>query len=191
MNILILLSRTLVHRRATLRYPQRLAPTGEFRGMVLINPAKCLACGICDYVCISAAITVTSGDLDCVWQHDPGKCTFCGRCVENCPGLALRHEGDKAPLYEHGGELRAREVIPYPACPRCGKPARPFDERLLARAFGEVNDELRRRVHLCAHCRQREAQAAFKKGLSGERAAPAVDTAAGAMMDGQEGDGDG
>lgn len=167
MNIFTLVSRNFRRRPQTFRFPDRPHPAGEFRGLVRIDPDKCLTCGICDYVCVSGAITVVSRENDCAWSYDPGRCTFCGRCVDHCPGEALSHEEDRAPVYESQGALSQTTIVEYPACVECGRPALPFSERLLAIAHEEISDELRHRTRLCDRCRRRRSQAALRKGIDG------------------------
>jgi formate hydrogenlyase subunit 6/NADH:ubiquinone oxidoreductase subunit I len=146
----------------TLRYPDRPQPADRFRGLVTIDASKCLTCGICDYVCVSGAITVTRHTLDCDWRYDPGRCTFCGRCVDHCPGEALGHDPERAPAYAVHGALDTAARVSYPPCPVCGRPSLPFDERLLARAHEQVTDELRERARLCDRCRIRRSQTALR-----------------------------
>jgi formate hydrogenlyase subunit 6/NADH:ubiquinone oxidoreductase subunit I len=174
-NIFSVVSRNFRRRAVTLRFPDRPAPEGEFRGSVGIDTAKCLTCGICDYVCVSGAISVEAGESGMDWRYEPGRCTFCGRCVDHCPGDALAQEGDVVPPYARSGELSKHVKVDYPACPDCGRPARPFSERLLAKAYGEASDELRRRAQLCQRCRLREAQRVLLKGpgVAAEQAAAA------------------
>jgi len=50
-----------------------------------VNPAKCIACGICEKVCPTGAISIAAGNA-CI---DLTKCTGCGRCVSQCPQAAL------------------------------------------------------------------------------------------------------
>jgi ferredoxin len=50
-----------------------------------VDPARCIACGICEKVCPSAAISIAAG-IACI---DLTKCTGCGRCVSQCPQGAL------------------------------------------------------------------------------------------------------
>jgi ech hydrogenase subunit F len=174
-NIFTVVSRNFRRQAVTLRFPDRPAPDGELRGSVGIDTAKCLTCGICDYVCVSGAIGVEAGESGMDWHYEPGRCTFCGRCVDHCPGDALAQEGDVVPPYARSGELSKHVKVDYPACPDCGRPARPLNERLLAKAYGETSDELRRRALLCQRCRLREAQRVLLKGhgVAAERAVAA------------------
>ena len=168
MNVLTLISRSLRRGPLTLRFPDRAVPAPDFRGLVRIDTGKCIACGICDYVCVSGAITVTDHATHCDWKYDPGLCTFCGRCVGHCPGEALSQEGDRAPVYVRSGALDQMARIDYPPCPQCGLPARPYNERLLAVAHEQISREFRERVRLCERCRQRRAQTLLKKGYGGD-----------------------
>ena len=165
MNIVTVISRNLRRRPLTLRLPARHVPAAGFRGLVRNDAAKCLGCGTCDYVCVSGAIMVADHGEGCDWEYDPGRCTFCGRCVDCCPGDSLRQDEDRAPVYATAGALRDLVRVTYPACPRCGRPARPLGEVLRARAFDELSDELARRVLLCERCRLRHAQTVLKAGV--------------------------
>ena len=40
------------------------------------------------------------------WAYDPGKCTFCGRCIDRCRLNTLSMESKLPPLYQEQGELR-------------------------------------------------------------------------------------
>ncbi len=42
---------------ATVRLPEHVPAPARFRGRVAIDPARCVACGTCAYVCVSDAIT--------------------------------------------------------------------------------------------------------------------------------------
>jgi len=162
MNILDIITGNAARGPQTLRFPGREAPASGYRGPVVMDPAKCIACGICDYVCVSRAITVKPGESSCEWTYDPGRCTFCGRCADHCPVDAITQEGDRGPSYVRPCEQRVARTVLYPECPECGGPAMPYDEGVLGQAFGDLSAELRERVHLCERCRQRATTSALK-----------------------------
>lgn len=165
MNIFNLITGNAIQSPQSLRFPERHTPTPFYRGRVVMDPAKCLACGICDYVCVSAAIEVTPGEGQCEWTYDPARCTYCGRCVDHCPGAALTQADDRGPSYGRPGELAEKVIVIYPSCPECGKPAIPFNDAVLGVAFKDVTAQLRERVHLCDRCRRKATVTALKKGF--------------------------
>jgi formate hydrogenlyase subunit 6 len=153
MNIFQTIVKNLRTGPVTLRFPQRVAPAKEYRGLVQITPERCVGCATCAYVCSSAAISVEGFSTSYQWRYDPGKCTFCGRCVEVCPTRALVMEEDRPPVYKESGELSVIYSLPYPLCPVCGQIAKPVNEAVLALAFDEVSEEIRTWSRLCARCR--------------------------------------
>lgn len=165
MNIFNVLAGNVRQGPQTLRFPERPVPKAKFRGAVTMDPDKCLACGICAYVCVSRAISLNQAEDRFEWTYDPAACTYCGRCVDHCPGAALAQAADRGPSYGRPGELAETVTVIYPACPGCGKPAMPFNEALLGAAFKDVTAELRQRVHLCERCRHKATVSALKKGF--------------------------
>jgi formate hydrogenlyase subunit 6/NADH:ubiquinone oxidoreductase subunit I len=145
----------------TLRFPGRVPPPPALRGLVHLDPARCVGCATCAYVCASGAIHLTEEQAHYVWAYDPGRCTFCGRCVDVCPGGALAMESERPPIYTQAGALRQVHRQAYPRCPECGQPARPVNDIVLARAFDEITDEVRGWSRLCQRCRQRRYQPAL------------------------------
>jgi hydrogenase-4 component H len=168
MNILSLIAANLRRGPATVRFPAEVAPPRDYRGPVQIETGRCVACGVCAYVCPSAAISVADRTDHCDWSYDPGRCTFCGRCADLCLGHALSMEERPAPAYATPGALAQTHTVPYPACPECGNPARPISRELLARALPEVSGELLSRSRLCERCRLRKSQRALLSGMVGE-----------------------
>lgn len=86
----------------TVLYPeesQRLSPA--FRGMpVLVEMAngdpRCVACGLCEWVCPVDCITIYPAETDDgierypeVFDIDLSRCMFCGLCEEACPEEAI------------------------------------------------------------------------------------------------------
>jgi formate hydrogenlyase subunit 6/NADH:ubiquinone oxidoreductase subunit I len=144
---------------ATVRLPGSVPAPEGFRGRVTIDPPRCLACGMCSYVCVSDAITGSNQARSYVWAYDPGRCTFCARCADRCPGHALSMEPAPAPIYRLRGGLRIERQIAFPACPACGAPHRPVTGDLLRLAFDSaVPDETILLVKLCERCRRRRLQ---------------------------------
>jgi ferredoxin len=53
----------------------------------VVDPEKCVACGLCEETCPVGAMTV--GETARV---DPMRCIGCGRCAEQCPQEAISME---------------------------------------------------------------------------------------------------
>jgi formate hydrogenlyase subunit 6/NADH:ubiquinone oxidoreductase subunit I len=158
LRILQVITGNLASRPATVPLPGSVPTPAGFRGRVLLDPARCLACGMCGYVCVSDAIVARDEDGGFGWAYEPGRCAFCARCFERCPGRALSMEAKAAPSYLRPGELAVRHRVPLPACPRCGVTVRPATEELLQLAFDHVTDETRELVKLCERCRRHRLQ---------------------------------
>lgn len=157
-RILQVITGNLSRAPATVRLPDAVPTPPGFHGRVLLEPARCLACGMCAYVCVSDAIVAGDRDGGFDWAYEPGRCAFCARCVERCPGRALSMDARAAPSYRRPGELAVRHRVAFPACPDCGAPARPATEELLKLAFHHVTPEARELVRLCERCRRRRLQ---------------------------------
>lgn len=149
---------------ATVRLPDHVPAPARFRGRVLLEPARCVACGTCAYVCVSNAITGAELGAAYGWTYEPGRCAFCARCVDHCVGGALSMEEAAAPVYTRPGELRVEVRVPFPACVSCGAPTRPVTEALLRRAYAQVGGEARELARRCERCRRREVQRALGAG---------------------------
>ena len=61
-RILEVIAGNVLHGPGTIRLPGSVPCPPEFRGAVTHDPALCLACGICSYVCVSDAITGAEQD---------------------------------------------------------------------------------------------------------------------------------
>jgi len=162
MNIFKLIAENWMRGPQTQRFPGRQAPAPQFRGCVTVDPDVCVTCGICERVCVSAAIALEHGEDRSTWKYDPARCTFCGVCVADCPVGALSQAADRGESCSRPGEQAKTAVVVYPMCPECGKPAQPYSPALLGEAFGKVTPELSERAHLCEHCRQKAAMQAVK-----------------------------
>jgi len=158
MKIFQILRNNLLRKPITLRYPKEVPEPKGYRGLVKIDEKKCICCGICAYVCISNAVIVKEQDHSCEWEYYPGRCTFCGKCADTCPGEALSMEAKSATSYSRPEQLNEAHRIPYPICPECGRPTPPVSEAMLMRAFKEITDQIRSRGLLCQRCRKRRSQ---------------------------------
>lgn len=165
-NILSVIAGNFFSGPTTLRFPQRSAPAPAFRGAVELDPSRCITCGICSDVCVSAAIHVDSGVAEGRWAYDPAFCTFCGVCVSHCPMEALSQAGDRGDPYGRPGEQSTVLAVPYPECERCGTPTLPSGAGVTAAALPQASAELRSRSGLCPTCRQRATAAAMMRNLS-------------------------
>lgn len=143
---------------ATVRLPGTVPVPAGFRGRVMLDPHRCVACGTCAYVCVSGAISGADVEGGYGWAYEPGRCAFCARCLDHCIGGALSMEQAAAPAYTHPGELRREVRVPFPACASCGAPTRPATDALLRRAFAHVGPETRELARRCERCRRREVQ---------------------------------
>jgi formate hydrogenlyase subunit 6/NADH:ubiquinone oxidoreductase subunit I len=158
LKILKMIAGNVAGGPATVRLPASVPTPEGFRGRLILDPSRCVACHTCAYVCVSNAVTGQEAGTSYSWRFDPGRCTFCARCVENCPCGALSMEPEAMPAYTRQGELSTATPVPLPTCPECGAHTRPVVRELITRAFGHVTEETLRLAWLCERCRRRYYQ---------------------------------
>jgi formate hydrogenlyase subunit 6/NADH:ubiquinone oxidoreductase subunit I len=169
-NILQIIEKNLADGPVTISLPHKEPPPTGFRGLVLLDPELCVGCGLCAYVCVSESVTGASSETEYQWHYEPGRCTFCARCVDRCPASALHMSAEAPPVYSSPGALDTSHTVPFPACKRCGKPKRPTSESLLHSAAGQIDDQTRELYDLCERCRRLHYQTSMKSMLSGSLA---------------------
>jgi len=96
--------KSLFSRPATLMYPAKPAKiTANTRGHVTIDPAKCIACRLCQRKCPTQAICVEPNDK--TWQIDQMRCIVCSACVDACPTKCLTMDTQYRPAMTARGGL--------------------------------------------------------------------------------------
>jgi formate hydrogenlyase subunit 6/NADH:ubiquinone oxidoreductase subunit I len=132
MNILSLIFENLRRGPVSFRLPHKhMCTSDQYRGLIINDAERCVGCAQCAYVCPSGSIEVTRNGDQYTWSYDPGKCAFCGSCIDRCKPRTLTMESQLPPLYGTEGELkqvlhmtRKRPVRPAaPAKKEAAKPA--------------------------------------------------------------------
>ena len=166
MNIVSLVLRNVTRGPQSHRFPDRPVPAPGYRGPIVVDPALCMTCGICETVCVSAAIEVRPGEqpgaASGTWSYDLGRCCFCGACIRHCPTSALHNEPDRGLPYRPGDRTLTSQIT-YPPCTACGRPTLPHTPAVINKALSHTADVLTERAGLCPDCRQRATVAAMKK----------------------------
>ena len=166
-EILHIIGKNVSEKPETIRLPHRPPPPAGFRGLVLLDPQRCIGCGMCAYVCVSESVTGTSDETQYHWQYEPGRCTFCARCADRCPADALRMAVESPAVYSRPGELNARHTVPFPPCQGCGKPTRPAPETMKDWVAEDIHERAQHLYGLCERCKRLHYQTAMKSMLSG------------------------
>jgi hydrogenase-4 component H len=168
MGIFSILSRNSARGARTRRPEDRVPCPLGFRGMITHDPARCMGCGTCAYVCSPSAITLDETDPRFIeWAYFAGRCTFCGRCVEYCATQALRFEPESPVVTGDQSQHRLAHQVFYKPCARCGHPIIPVPLQTLQAVYGgSLPEDLVAHQRLCERCRGKAA-ARRLKGMAG------------------------
>lgn len=141
MNILRLILQNLRAGTISYRLPHKHECTSnQYRGLIHNDSSRCIGCAACAYICPTGAIEVKRGTDTYSWSYDPGKCTFCARCIERCKPATLTIESELPPLYATLGELKVnyemekKKPAPRPAPAAAAAPAAPAPAAAAAEA---------------------------------------------------------
>ena len=154
LKILKVIFGNLTSKRATVPLPSSVPTPDQFRGPVEMDADKCIGCGMCSYVCVSNAITGADQQTAYAWAYEPGRCTFCARCLERCPVNAISMDPVPLEPYQIPGERNVKHIVEFDTCPECGEPVRTAHEELLKRAFDNMTEQIRGLLRLCERCRR-------------------------------------
>ncbi len=110
---LALTFRIMFRKRFTRQYPEQPPPkTVATRGQPRLaqqddGTLRCVACGLCEFVCPAFAIQIDGGETDRTIEREPKKyeinmlrCILCGFCEEACPKEAI-YMSDELELADH------------------------------------------------------------------------------------------
>lgn len=101
-NGLVYTFKNMFKKTVTRQYPEvRLQPKPSFHGVPVLvadddGHPRCVACGLCEFVCPPIAIKIIGGETDRqierapkVFEIDMLRCIECGYCEEVCPEEAI------------------------------------------------------------------------------------------------------
>ncbi|NPA05468.1 MAG: 4Fe-4S dicluster domain-containing protein [Crenarchaeota archaeon] len=138
--------------RATIRqYPyQPLPPPPRLRGVIQIDPEKCIGCGACATACPAKTLVFDRERARLVYSVT--RCIFCLLCVETCPKGAITSLRE----YEILVEKTPTQVVKHEPA-RCIKCGRVYASKKL---LEEVEKRVKRKLpHLktCPLCKLEQA----------------------------------
>lgn len=92
----------------TVGYPfgELVLPEG-YRGAIVIDPDKCIGCGICVRDCPTGALQLEKKSRDeFKLIHYPARCAYCGQCEDSCRHGAIGHSNALV-----GATTKPRELV--------------------------------------------------------------------------------
>ena len=161
-NFLKVLFRNFLQGPSTDPYPVGETFTPDrLRGKVVIDPEKCVGCGVCKNSCVAGAIDISpkkdkSGYTITVWRNS---CCLCASCRHYCPTGAITLTNDWHHAHEQSEkyDLVEKHTIDFEPCLECGELIRPLPDHLAKKVYASNTDIEQDRVrHLCPKCRRIE-----------------------------------
>ncbi len=103
--------KSIFEKPNTRKYPsvKIVVPEG-FRGKQVLDPEKCISCGLCARDCPSGAIKMTEFGTKTLPVFLLDRCVFCYQCADSCPRNAIATSKD----FELASTKRADLVVNPP-----------------------------------------------------------------------------
>jgi formate hydrogenlyase subunit 6/NADH:ubiquinone oxidoreductase subunit I len=78
-----------------------------YRGAIVIDPDKCIGCGLCVRDCPTGALQLEKKSRDeFKLIHYPARCAYCGQCEDSCRHEAIGHSNALV-----GATSKPRELV--------------------------------------------------------------------------------
>lgn len=139
----------------TIKYPyDKPLVTESYRGVIDIDPAKCVGCGACTKICPPKALSLVIEDKTIVLRYFIGRCIFCGMCVDICPEKAIRITKEFELASDEICELYNDIEHELYTCRKCG--AKFASVKLLNKIKSMVEVLPEEVLSLCPNCRRIE-----------------------------------
>ncbi|PUA31838.1 MAG: hypothetical protein B7O98_08570 [Zestosphaera tikiterensis] len=138
----------------TRRYPfESSLVTSEFRGLIEIDPVKCVGCGACVRICPPKALTIEVNEKETILKYFIGRCIFCWMCVQTCPQKAIKTTNKFELSVFNLKDVMRELVFRTVTCKVCGRAFTPV--KLVVEINKRVGDlYMHTDIYVCPDCRQ-------------------------------------
>jgi formate hydrogenlyase subunit 6/NADH:ubiquinone oxidoreductase subunit I len=131
----------------------------DLRGKPIVNEDACTACGTCENVCPSNAISIKKdGDTytHTIWYNT---CCYCGNCEFFCPtgAIFLTNDFHTANVEEEKYGFTHIAKIQEVECTMCKAKFVSATKELLDRAYKNIDEKAAKLTNLCPSCRKKSA----------------------------------